>query len=132
MQIASIGHGAGTMKLKGGPNVLRVLIGTRRRRGGARTEADHVVELQTNLDDVSGEVVGHACRLLREAGALDVWTVPAMMKKERPAVVMHVLVSPEREEELLTPGCLPRPAPWACGGRRSRVRWPNGAWSRWR
>jgi pyridinium-3,5-bisthiocarboxylic acid mononucleotide nickel chelatase len=100
MEISSIGHGAGTMKLKGGPNVLRVLIGT---AAGAEAHdgTDDVVELQTNLDDVSGEVVGHACRVLREAGALDVWTVPAMMKKERPAVVMHVLVTPEREAELL-------------------------------
>jgi pyridinium-3,5-bisthiocarboxylic acid mononucleotide nickel chelatase len=100
MEISSIGHGAGTMKLKGGPNVLRVLIGT---AVGAEGDegADHVVELQTNLDDVSGEVVGHACRVLREAGALDVWTVPAMMKKERPAIVMHVLVTPEHEAELL-------------------------------
>ena len=100
MEVSSIGHGAGTMKLKGGPNVLRVLVGT---AAAAEAEggAEYVVELQTNLDDVSGEVVGHACRVLLEAGALDVWTVPAMMKRGRPAVVMHVLATPELEAELL-------------------------------
>jgi pyridinium-3,5-bisthiocarboxylic acid mononucleotide nickel chelatase len=96
MTVEAIGHGAGSMKLEKGPNLLRVLVGRARSEWPAHNE-DRVVELQTNLDDVSGEVVGNACRLLREAGALDVWTVPAMMKKERPAVVMHTLVAPELE-----------------------------------
>ena len=49
---------------------------TRRARRSRRwPDGDQVVELQTNLDDVSPEVIGHAIRLLREAGALDVWTV---------------------------------------------------------
>jgi uncharacterized protein (TIGR00299 family) protein len=97
MTVESIGHGAGSMKLEGGPNVLRVMIGTQPSEqlvsGG-----DRVVELQTNLDDVPGEVVGHVCRLLREAGALDVWTVSAMMKKDRPAVVLHALVRLDQEK----------------------------------
>lgn len=59
---------------------------------------DAVVELQTNLDDVSPEVIGHTCGLLREAGALDVWTVPAQMKKSRPGVAIHALVPTEAEE----------------------------------
>jgi uncharacterized protein (DUF111 family) len=55
--------------------------------------------LQTNVDDASPEVVGHACRLLREAGALDVWTVAAQMKKDRPGAVLHALVRPDAEAE---------------------------------
>jgi uncharacterized protein (TIGR00299 family) protein len=101
LEIGGVGHGAGSMKLGGGPNILRVLLGRSlehltapRPRGD---EQDVVVELQTNVDDASPEVVGHTCRLLREAGALDVWTVAAQMKKDRPGVVLHALVRPEAE-----------------------------------
>ena len=100
MHIEKVGHGAGSMALERGPNILRVLVG--RPWGdpslaGTPEDTDTVVELQTNLDDVSPEVVGHTCRLLREAGALDVWTVAAQMKKSRPGVVVHALVRSETE-----------------------------------
>jgi pyridinium-3,5-bisthiocarboxylic acid mononucleotide nickel chelatase len=104
MRPAKVGYGAGAMKLEHGPNILRVVLGTTTAAGGERGDeeglrADVVVELQTNLDDVSPEVVGHAIRLLREAGALDVWTVPAQMKKDRPGVVLHVLVRLDDEAQ---------------------------------
>ena len=94
MSVKAVGYGAGTMKLEHGPNVLRVVLGEgggERRRAGARRPATAVVELQTNIDDVSAEVIGYTLRRLREAGALDAWTVPAQMKKDRPGVVLHVL-----------------------------------------
>ncbi len=104
MHIEKVGHGAGSMALERGPNILRVLVG--RPWGdpglaGALGETDTVIELQTNLDDVSPEVVGHTCRLLRDAGALDVWTVAAQMKKSRPGVVVHALVHPEAESAVV-------------------------------
>jgi uncharacterized protein (TIGR00299 family) protein len=94
MRTEKLGYGAGRMKLDHGPNVLRVLIGpaTEMIAGGAGLDGDQVIELQSNLDDISSEVIGHTCRLLREAGALDVWTVMAHMKKDRPGVVLHALV----------------------------------------
>lgn len=101
MEIEKVGHGAGSMKLDSGPNILRVLLGRSWEEWGAscarEEELDTVVELQTNLDDVSPEVIGYTCRLLRETGALDVWTVAAQMKKDRPGVVVHALVRPEAE-----------------------------------
>ncbi len=101
MRIEKVGHGAGTMQLDGGPNILRVLLGRPSLEPGLSGQdaggTDTVVELQTNLDDVSPEVIGHVCRRLREAGALDVWTVAAQMKKSRPGVVVHALVRPEAE-----------------------------------
>jgi uncharacterized protein (DUF111 family) len=54
-----------------------------------------VVELESNIDDVSAEVIGYTCGVLRSAGALDVWTTPAFMKKDRLGVVLHALVTPE-------------------------------------
>jgi len=104
MTVKSIGYGAGTMKLEHGPNVLRVVLGEAAAgagadaAGGVGGRALHaVVDLQTNIDDASPEVIGHTLRRLRQAGALDAWTVPAHMKKERPGVVLHVLVAPSHE-----------------------------------
>jgi pyridinium-3,5-bisthiocarboxylic acid mononucleotide nickel chelatase len=92
MSVKTIGYGAGTMKLQGGPNILRVVLGEAAESGAAQAPAgDTVVELQTNIDDVPAEVIGYALRRLREAGALDAWVVPAQMKKDRPGVVLHVL-----------------------------------------
>jgi uncharacterized protein (TIGR00299 family) protein len=119
MTLERIGYGAGTLKLEGGPNLLRVVAGRplQQRRvqgssaadtdvlggvpGGEGRDGDTAVELQTNLDDVSGEVIGHTMRLLRSAGALDVWAVPAQMKKDRPGVVLHALVEPGAEDRLV-------------------------------
>ncbi len=56
-----------------------------------------VVELAVNLDDVSGEVVGHAVQTLLDEGALDAWTTPIQMKKQRPGVQLSVLVPAENQ-----------------------------------
>ena len=95
MRPKSVGYGAGSMKLQGGPNVLRVVVGNSAATG---EETDRVIELETNLHDVSPEIVGHASRLLLEGGALDVWMASAQMKKERPGVVLHALVRTEDED----------------------------------
>jgi len=71
------------------------------------TPADHpspteVVELCVNLDDATGEVVGDATTRLLDAGALDVWTTPIMMKKQRPGVMLSLLCAPQQSEALTT------------------------------
>jgi len=62
--------------------------------------ATRVVELVVNLDDVAGEVVGHATQTLLAEGALDVWTTPIHMKKQRPGVTLSVLCPPEVSQAL--------------------------------
>jgi uncharacterized protein (DUF111 family) len=47
--------------------------------------------LETNLDDISGEIIGHTTAKLFEAGALDVYTTSIQMKKNRPGVLLSVL-----------------------------------------
>jgi uncharacterized protein (DUF111 family) len=47
--------------------------------------------LETNLDDISGEIIGHTTTKLLEAGALDVYTTSIQMKKNRPGVLLSVL-----------------------------------------
>ncbi len=54
-----------------------------------------VCEIAVNLDDVSGEVIGHAVGALLAAGALDVWTTPITMKKQRPGVCLSLLCPPQ-------------------------------------
>jgi uncharacterized protein (TIGR00299 family) protein len=88
MTLTAVGYGAGTRELADRANVVQALLGTPAGTG------DHLVHLETNLDDVTGEVIGHTVDLLLRAGAADVWTSPILMKKGRPAVTLHVLAHP--------------------------------------
>lgn len=90
MTIEQVGYGAGTMTFPNRANVLRLFVG--HIADGA--EHDFVTLLETNLDDVSGEVVGHAKQRLLKSGALDVYTIPIQMKKDRPGVLLCVLCRP--------------------------------------
>ena len=72
------------------PNVLQVLISdTDHAEDGGTTET--LVELTTNVDDVTGEVLAYTVEELMRAGALDAWVRPISMKKGRPAHTVHVL-----------------------------------------
>ncbi len=57
-------------------------------------ESDVVTLLETNLDDVPGEFIGYTLERLFGVGALDAWTTPITMKKQRPAVMLSVLCPP--------------------------------------
>lgn len=85
--IESIGLGAGSRDPAGLPNVVRLFVG----RSTVEKGSDRVWMLETNLDDVSGEVVGYATRKLLAAGALDAYTTAIAMKKNRPGVMISVL-----------------------------------------
>jgi len=87
MRIETIGYGAGTKELTEQANVLRLIIG----ETGDDMHSDQIWVLETNLDDISGEVVGHCTNLLAEAGALDVYTTAIQMKKNRPGMKLSVL-----------------------------------------
>ncbi|MFQ5495479.1 MAG: nickel pincer cofactor biosynthesis protein LarC, partial [Phycisphaerae bacterium] len=80
MVVAKIGYGAGSRDGLHRPNLLRVLIGDESPAG----DVDEITILETNLDDVSPQVVGHCIEVLLAAGALDVYAVPIQMKKSRP------------------------------------------------
>lgn len=87
-----IGYGSGDKDFKEQPNVLRLLVG----EVGNQLPGDHVWVLETNLDNTSGEVIGHCVGLLLEAGALDVYTTAIHMKKNRPGVQLSVIAKPEQ------------------------------------
>jgi uncharacterized protein (TIGR00299 family) protein len=91
MTIERVGHGAGTRNLPEQPNILRVFVGEAHGLQPVGFEADQVWVLETNLDDVPAEVVGYCYDLLFAAGAVDVYTTPIFMKKNRPGVLLSVL-----------------------------------------
>ncbi|MFQ5502038.1 MAG: nickel pincer cofactor biosynthesis protein LarC [Phycisphaerae bacterium] len=95
MRIGRTGYGAGTRDGQRRPNLLRLIIG----KGEADSaETDQVILLETNLDDATGEQIGHATQCLFEAGALDVYTTPIQIKKNRPGVLLSVLAPNGKEE----------------------------------
>lgn len=87
----------GQRELLSRPNLLRGMLCET--EGCAGT--DTVRLLECNLDDMTGEMIGHAAEKLLAAGALDVWTTPVFMKKQRPGVVLSVLCREEKRAELL-------------------------------
>jgi uncharacterized protein (TIGR00299 family) protein len=101
MTVARIGHGAGKRELMEQPNVLRLFVGEASRerldlasRERKRPEeSDQVWVLETNLDDLPAEVIGYCYDLLLTAGALDVFSTPIFMKKNRPGVLLSVIAA---------------------------------------
>jgi len=94
------GLGLGTKDPAGFPNALRVWLGEMAEsRTGATAQQGEVVLLETNLDDVSGLVLGYTQERLFAIGALDVWNTPVQMKKNRPGTVLSVLVPKDKERE---------------------------------
>jgi len=90
-----VGYGAGTRDLPDRPNVVRLVLG-----GEEMSRTGEVVIVETNLDDLSPELVPDAVERCFRAGALDVWTVAAQMKKGRPGVILSALARPANEAEI--------------------------------
>lgn len=87
-----IGFGLGTRDNKTRPNVLRAILG---KTAGLKSlhdwETDTITILETNLDDINPEILGHFVESALVSGALDVFYTPIQMKKNRPGVLLTVL-----------------------------------------
>ena len=95
-----VGLGLGTKDPAGFPNALRVWLGeTDLTEADSSAQQGQVVLLETNLDDISGLVLGYAQERLFAIGALDVWNTPIQMKKNRPGTVLSALVPIDKERE---------------------------------
>jgi hypothetical protein len=102
IQAERVGYGAGRKDLAT-PNLLRALeakIVSPTRGAGMDHQKDRVVQLETNVDDVTGEVLGHLIEQLMQAGALDVSVIPAVMKKGRSGNVIRAISSHEDMSKL--------------------------------
>lgn len=115
MTLERVGYGAGARDTPERPNVVRVLVGE---AAAARPPAE-VALLETNLDDLLPELVPDAVERCLAAGALDVWTVPAQMKKGRPGIVFSALARP-RDEAAVAAAILEETS--ALGVRAGRLR----------
>ena len=89
MTINMIGWGAGKKELAH-PNLLRVFLG----EPSVRPLEQQLSLIETNIDNMNPELFGHVMEALFEAGALDVYYTPIVMKKSRPATLVSVLAEP--------------------------------------
>lgn len=97
--VEAVGFGGGTRELPDRPNLLRVVIGHLAEE--ADEERDTVTLLEANVDDMNPQVWPYVMERLLEAGALDAWLAPVLMKKGRPGHVLSVLAEPGREDDLV-------------------------------
>jgi len=91
---SSIGYGAGTANPPEWPNVLRMFLSPS--PSTESLEADQVIQLETNIDDLNPQIYESVMARLFENGALDVTFTPTMMKRNRPGILLTVLAPPER------------------------------------
>ncbi|SHN04731.1 nickel pincer cofactor biosynthesis protein LarC [Actinacidiphila paucisporea] len=107
MTLATTGYGLGSRRLGDRANVTVVALGRTAALGTGTGPAEpggdeDVVTLATNLDDVTAETLAHVVARALDAGALDAWITPALMKKGRPGHVLSVLARPAQVAELGT------------------------------
>jgi uncharacterized protein (TIGR00299 family) protein len=97
-----IGFGLGTRENRTRPNIVRAILGETAESAGAHDwQTDTIAVLETNLDDISAEILGHFVEQALAAGALDVFHTPIQMKKNRPGVLLTVLCA-EAEADQFT------------------------------
>ncbi len=96
MEIDSIGYGAGARDLEI-PNMLRIFTGVTFQK---RCINDLKIMLETNIDDMNPQFYQYVSERLFAAGAIDVYTVPIIMKKSRPGIILNVLSSREDADRL--------------------------------
>lgn len=96
MRVAAAGYGAGQREYERFPNVLRVMIGETE----SDAESERLLVIETNLDDVSPQIVGHLMERAFERGALDCFFTPVQMKKNRPGVLVSILCRPADRETM--------------------------------
>ncbi len=99
LEIERVGYGIGTRELPSRPNVLRAVLGLAVPNDDLAS--DTIVEIETNLDDLSPEITGAVMERLLALGALDVTLTPVQMKKNRPGVQLSVLCAPALEEKVV-------------------------------
>ncbi len=96
MRVISVGYGSGGKEIGDLPNLLRVFIGEI--EDGYESDTAELIE--TNIDDMDPRIYQHVMERLLDAGALDVWLTPVIMKKSRPAVILSVLSEPGKTSAL--------------------------------
>lgn len=95
--VQKTGYGAGKRDPQDTPNVLRAMVVE---TAGMPVEGDCVDVLETNVDDVTGEVIAHTITRCMEEGARDAGAIPMIMKKGRPGHLVRVICTPDKSAVL--------------------------------
>lgn len=106
MSISKVGYGAGSRDPKSFPNVLRLMTGEMNLAEELQTKVcatpdETVIVVETNIDDMNPQVYGFVMERAFALGALDVFMIPAQMKKDRPGVLLTVLCKPNNAEAMI-------------------------------
>jgi hypothetical protein len=114
MSVSAIGYGAGTADLEGQPNVLRIMVGEVAEQGDDKKRRaqpglavplgldEQIAVIEANLDDMNPQIYGYFLEKALAAGALDVYTTPVQMKKNRPGTLLTVLCKPGDTDLLMS------------------------------
>jgi hypothetical protein len=94
-----VGLGAGTRSLPDRPNALRVVLASTAAEVAGQGGGEYVV-IEANVDDMTGELAGHAIAVLLESGAIDAWAAPVTMKKGRPGLIVSALCRESAAEQV--------------------------------
>ena len=97
MRVRSIGYGAGKKDFEGFSNVLKIVRGEKT----DHFQQDSIQILETNIDDVSGEVIGNLIEKIMSVGAKDITVTPAITKKNRPSHIVSVICDTENINSVL-------------------------------
>ena len=97
LKVSTVGYGAGTKNFDEFPNVLKIVHGEKT----TSYERDSVIILETNVDDVSGEVLGNMLEKIMDKGAKDVTITPAITKKSRPTHLISVICDTDSMNSVL-------------------------------
>jgi pyridinium-3,5-bisthiocarboxylic acid mononucleotide nickel chelatase len=101
MSVSAIGYGAGSADLEGQPNVLRIMVGEAAGKAAAGYD-EEIAVIEANLDDMNPQIYGYLSEKALAGGALDVYTTPVQMKKNRPGVLLTLLCRPPDADALMS------------------------------
>jgi pyridinium-3,5-bisthiocarboxylic acid mononucleotide nickel chelatase len=101
MSVSSIGYGAGALDLEGQPNVVRIMVGEVAEKVVPGFDQEIAV-IEANLDDMNPQIYGYFLEKALAAGALDVYTTPVQMKKNRPGTLLTLLCEPAETNALMS------------------------------
>ncbi len=113
MHVEKTAYGAGTREYKDFPNALRLILGETESDAdkkeltadfaderGFETKNQKLIQIETNIDDLSPQILGFVMERAFELGALDCWFTPIQMKKNRPATLVSILCDSSKREIL--------------------------------
>ncbi|MCX8157179.1 MAG: nickel pincer cofactor biosynthesis protein LarC [Verrucomicrobiae bacterium] len=104
MRITQTGYGLGTRQLHTRPNCVRMILGegaVGEHQPALDWETDQVAVLETNVDDLNPEILGHFVEKALNQGALEVFYTPVTMKKNRPGVLLTLLCPPPQADAFM-------------------------------